>query len=225
MYRLLRTIAVLAVAGLLVVAAAVPAASAGSADRPLKGWIAGGGTVVPDASCPLGIRTVMWGSGEVTHLGWTTMTGTHCTPPDLNIVGGVQTFVAANGDTLEMTHMATVARRSSSPRARRWIVWQTIVVEAPGLTARAVACGPCGIVVHGAHGVTFSRREISADGATPSGRYRTGGTPLRTLSIVPGAGVASTLDGDPDTSGIRALESCRARQETACETSALLLSS
>lgn len=108
MYRLMRTSAVIAVAALMVLAV-VPTASAGSADRPLKGWIVGGGTAVPDASCPLGIRTVMWGSGEVTHLGRTTMTGTHCTPSGLDIVGGVQTFVAANGDTLEMTYTATVA--------------------------------------------------------------------------------------------------------------------
>jgi hypothetical protein len=137
MYRLLRTIAVLAVAGLLVVAAAVPAASAGSADRPLKGWIAGGGTVVPDASCPLGIRTVMWGSGEVTHLGWTTMTGTHCTPPDLNIVGGVQTFVAANGDTLEMTYMATVAPFEFVDGSPMEGPGQTIIVGGTGRFAGA----------------------------------------------------------------------------------------
>lgn len=109
MYRLMRTIAVIAIAGLMVVAATVPAASAGSADRPFRGWIAGGGTVVPDASCPRGLRTVVWGSGEVAHLGWTTMTGTHCQPGlGEDAVGGVQTFVAANGDTIEMTYTATV---------------------------------------------------------------------------------------------------------------------
>lgn len=109
MYRITRAIVVLAVAGLMVLATAVPAASVGSADRPLTGWIVGGGTAIPDAGCPVGLRTVMWGTGHLTHLGLTTMTGSHCTPAwGADIVGGVQTFVAANGDRLEMTYTATV---------------------------------------------------------------------------------------------------------------------
>jgi hypothetical protein len=108
MYKILRTLAVLAVALLMTLAMLVPAA-AGSSDRPFKGVIVGGGTAVPDATCPLGIRTVMWGTGEVAHLGLTEMTASHCSPDwGAPILGGVQTFVAANGDKLEMTYTATV---------------------------------------------------------------------------------------------------------------------
>jgi hypothetical protein len=110
MYRILRIFAVLAVAALMVLATLVPAVSAGSGDRPFEGTIVGGGAVVPDSTCPLGIRTVTWGSGELTHLGLATMSGSHCTPAfGAGIVGGVQTFEAANGDTLEMTYSATLA--------------------------------------------------------------------------------------------------------------------
>jgi hypothetical protein len=110
MYRIVRTFAVLAVAALMVLSTLVPAASAGSADRPFRGTIVGEGTVVPDASCPIGLRTVIWGTGNLNHLGLTTMTANHCTPDwGADIVGGVQTFVAANGDTLEMTYTATIA--------------------------------------------------------------------------------------------------------------------
>jgi hypothetical protein len=102
-----RTLAALAVAVLMTLAVLVPAA-AGSTDRPFKGGLAGGGTVVPDASCPLGLRTVMWASGRVTHFGLTTMTGTHCTPPiGAASFSGVQTFVAANGQA-GATYTATV---------------------------------------------------------------------------------------------------------------------
>lgn len=108
MYKILRTLAVLAVALLMSLAMLVPAA-AGSSDRPFKGVLVGGGTAVPDATCPLGLRTVMWGTGQVTHLGLTEMTASHCTPDwGAPIVGGVQTFVAANGDKLEVTYTATV---------------------------------------------------------------------------------------------------------------------
>jgi hypothetical protein len=109
MTRILRTLAVLAAALVLSVAAFAPSTAAGSGDLPLRGVIVGGGNVQPDTSCPLGIRTMVWGTGHVTHLGLTTMTGSHCTPPPgADITGGVQTFVAANGDTLEVTYTATV---------------------------------------------------------------------------------------------------------------------
>ena len=109
MRRLLTTIAALAVAVLMTATLVVPAATAGSTDRPFKGVLAGGGDIVPDVTCPIGLRTVVWGSGEVSHLGLTSMSASHCTPAwGAPIVGGVQTFVAANGDTLELTYTATV---------------------------------------------------------------------------------------------------------------------
>jgi hypothetical protein len=110
MYRIVRAMVALSIAGLLVLATAVPAA-ADSTARPFKGVLVGEGIAVPDASCATtGLRTVMWAAGEVTHLGLTTATMTHCTPPVgvYDIVGGVETLVASNGDTLEMTYTATV---------------------------------------------------------------------------------------------------------------------
>ena len=115
MYRILRAFAALSVASMLVLAVAVPA-GANSTDRPFNGVLVGEGIAVPDASCPTtGLRTVMWATGEVTHLGKATTTMTHCTPPiappggpPALIVDGVQTIVAANGDTLETTYSAEV---------------------------------------------------------------------------------------------------------------------
>ncbi len=107
MHRIVRAIAALSVASLMVLAVAIPAA-AGSTDRPFKGSVAGIGWVVPDTGCPSGTRTMTEASGEVTHLGLVTVTGSHCTPVGLDIVGGVETVVAANGDTLEMTYTASV---------------------------------------------------------------------------------------------------------------------
>jgi hypothetical protein len=109
MLKIARVIAVLAVAAMMTLVAVMPATAAESVDRPFKGVVVGGGAVVPDASCPLGLRTVMWASGEVTHLGLTSMTGSHCTPAfGPGSFTGVQTFVAANGDKLETTYTATV---------------------------------------------------------------------------------------------------------------------
>lgn len=107
MHRFLCTALTLAMAVVLALAIAVPV-MADETERPFRGSIAGYGDVVPDPACPIGLRTRTWGSGWITHLGLTTMTSSHCTPAGLSIVGGVQTFVAANGDRLEMTYTATV---------------------------------------------------------------------------------------------------------------------
>jgi len=107
MYRIVRCIAVLAVAGLMVVAATVPAAAAESTTRPFSGSLVGGAVQVPDASCPFGVRTEVWGSGQVTHLGRTSMTASHCTQFLGAPETGTQTFVAANGDRLEVTYTLT----------------------------------------------------------------------------------------------------------------------
>jgi hypothetical protein len=138
MYKILRTVAALAVAVLMTLAMLVPAAAAGSADRPFKGDLAGGATVVPDASCPFGLRTVMWASGQVTHFGLTTMTGTHCTPPiGAASFSGVQTFVAANGDRLEMTYTATVEQFEPVEGAFMTGPGQTVITGGTGRFADA----------------------------------------------------------------------------------------
>jgi len=109
MWKIVRVIGVLAVVALMTLTAAFPAA-ADQTDRPFKGVLVGAGNVVLDASCPGGLRTETWATGWVAHLGLTTMTGHHCTPAigENNIQGGVETWVAANGDTLETTYAATV---------------------------------------------------------------------------------------------------------------------
>lgn len=107
MYRIVRCIAVLAVAGLIVVAATIPAAAAGSTTRPFIGSLVGGAVQVADASCPFGVRTEVWGSGQVTHLGLTSMTASHCTQFFGAPETGTQTFVAANGDRLELSYVLT----------------------------------------------------------------------------------------------------------------------
>lgn len=107
MHRIVRAIAALSVASLMVLAVAIPAA-ADSTDRPFKGSVAGIGWVEEDTGCPIGLRTVTEASGEVTHLGRVTAIGSHCTPAGLDFADGVMTIVAANGDKLEVTETATL---------------------------------------------------------------------------------------------------------------------
>ena len=113
MYRFCRTAAVATIAVLLGLGAAVPAAAGGPADRPFAGSMHGPGSVIPDATCPIGLRTVSTGTGNVTHLGFTSVEASHCTPnppfgPEVGpIVGGRITFTAANGDALEGTYTWT----------------------------------------------------------------------------------------------------------------------
>jgi hypothetical protein len=107
MYRIVRTITSLSVATLMVVAATVPAAASESTTRPFSGSLVGGAAQVPDASCPFGVRTEVWGSGQVTHLGRTTMTASHCAQFLGAPSTGTQTFVAANGDRLELSYVLT----------------------------------------------------------------------------------------------------------------------
>jgi hypothetical protein len=106
MYRILRTVVALAVTALLCLIALAPAASADST-RPFSGRIAGGAVLVPDTSCPFGFRTDTWGTGNVTHFGRTSMTASHCTQFTGAPETGTQTFVAANGDKLEVTYTLT----------------------------------------------------------------------------------------------------------------------
>jgi hypothetical protein len=102
-------IAALAVAVLMALTTAVPAAGAGVLERPFKGTIVGGGVPVVDASCAMGVRTDSWGTGQVTHLGRITLISSHCQAPMGEVIrGGVSTLVAANGDTLEVTYSVMV---------------------------------------------------------------------------------------------------------------------
>lgn len=113
MFRIVRTLAALAAVALMTLAALVPAAAAGSSERPFHGVVVGEGGVIPDASCPIGLRTFGEATGTATHLGLTTMGSSHCTPnppfgdPPGPIVGGEMTFVGANGDTLSATYTGT----------------------------------------------------------------------------------------------------------------------
>lgn len=114
MLRIVRTLATLSITGLLALATLVPAATASSVDRPFTGSVSGDAGVAEDAGCPIGLRTLGWGTGAASHLGLTRMTANHCTPnPPFGpvpgpILGGVITFVAANGDTVEGTYTGEV---------------------------------------------------------------------------------------------------------------------
>ena len=105
MKKLLGAAALLVALAAFAVTAA--AADTGGTDRPFTGTGVGAATFVPDASCPLGFRTVSEGSGTARHLGLVSVAGSHCyTPPNVT-AGGRMTLVAANGDELHMTYTGT----------------------------------------------------------------------------------------------------------------------
>ena len=82
-------------------------ADTGGTDRPFTGTLVGSATVAPDANCPIGLRTVSEGAGTGSHLGFVSMTSSHCTPVANEIGPGHMTLVAANGDELHMTYSGT----------------------------------------------------------------------------------------------------------------------
>jgi hypothetical protein len=98
----------LGVAVLLVALAAfvvtAAAADTGGSDRPFTGKLAGSAAVVPDANCPIGLRTLSEGSGAASHLGFVSMSSSHCTPVTNVITGGQMTLVAADGDEVHATY-------------------------------------------------------------------------------------------------------------------------
>lgn len=102
------------VVALLVAGTLVPSAAASSAARPFHGTIVGGAEVAPEAACPIGLKTLSWATGAITHLGLADMESMHCTPnPPFGdapgaILGGQVTLTAANGDTLAGTYAGTV---------------------------------------------------------------------------------------------------------------------
>jgi hypothetical protein len=107
MNRFMKAVAPFAVATLLILATLAPAAAAETTTRPFSGSLVGVAVQVPDADCPFGVRTEVRGSGQVAHLGLTRMTASHCTEFLGAPETGVQTFIAANGDRLEVTYTLT----------------------------------------------------------------------------------------------------------------------
>lgn len=112
MLRMLRVVLVAFAVVVASLASAGPVTA--TSERPFKGTIVGGGGVVSDLSCPIGLRTLSDGSGNASHLGLMTMDSSHCTPnppagnPPGPILGGVGQFVAANGDMIEFTYHGTL---------------------------------------------------------------------------------------------------------------------
>ena len=104
MKKLLAAVVLLAALMAFVVTAA--AADTRGTDRPFKGTLVGSATVAPDASCPIGLRTVSEGSGTGSHLGLVSMSSGHCTPVT-NVIAGQMTLVAANGDEVHATYSGT----------------------------------------------------------------------------------------------------------------------
>lgn len=83
---------------LALLVAAVPGAGARPDTRPFKGSMNGSVTFPLDETCPTARRTDSQATGNVSHLGRTTMTSAHCTPGAGRIEGGDMTLVAANSD-------------------------------------------------------------------------------------------------------------------------------
>lgn len=90
-----------AVVAMLVAAVAVKASPA---SRPFTGSMTGITTFVPDASCPIGLRTDTAATGTASHLGKFTYTSSHCSGVTF---AGEQTMVAANGDKLFADYQST----------------------------------------------------------------------------------------------------------------------
>ena len=105
----MRKILVLSMAAALLLTA-VPAAGAKPDTRPFKGSMSGSITFEVDPSCdnnPWFMRTDSHATGNVSHLGRTTMTGSHCTPAAAAIESGEMTLVAANGDRVFIEYGGT----------------------------------------------------------------------------------------------------------------------
>jgi hypothetical protein len=97
----MRKIVVIFAVAALALAGLATAASARSDSRPFKGEMSGSVLFVPDEGCINNdwlMRTDSVASGNVSHLGRTEMTGSHCTPAETAVEGGEMALVAANGD-------------------------------------------------------------------------------------------------------------------------------
>ena len=95
----MRKILTLTVAAVLLLMS-IPAASAKSDARPIKGVMSGELLFIGDADCdnPWKLRTASAATGNISHLGRTEMNAGHCTPTGPLAEGGEMTLTAANGD-------------------------------------------------------------------------------------------------------------------------------
>lgn len=108
-----QTGAALLALGLVLTLVAPVSAKAGM--RPFKGTAAGelffepvGFDVCPAAGTFLGgLSTNGLATGTASHLGRVTMTSRHCTPAGDDILGGMGSFVAANGDEITFLYEGT----------------------------------------------------------------------------------------------------------------------
>lgn len=125
MKKLLGAVVVLAALMAFVVVGA--AADTGGSDRPFTGSLAGAAWVMPDSSCPIGLRTVSESSGTASHLGFVRMLSSHCTPVTNVITGGQMTLVAANGDEVHATYSGMCVPFPLPP------VGETITCNTPNL--------------------------------------------------------------------------------------------
>ena len=100
--------ALLAVSGLLIAMVAAPA-GAKSDERPFKAFMTGEMSwddtafeCLPLTGIP--VRTGMEATGQVSHLGRSTLVGSHCTPAGSDYGPGEMTLIAANGDEVDITY-------------------------------------------------------------------------------------------------------------------------
>lgn len=105
-----RMLALLAVLGLMLIGLAAPA-GADSDARPFKATFSGELYWTEDFGCASAtsppVRTNFDVVGKATHMGKTTMTGSHCTPGGMDYGPSVMTLTAANGDEIEVVYGGT----------------------------------------------------------------------------------------------------------------------
>lgn len=105
-----KTLAVLAVLSLMLIGLAAPA-GAKPDERPFKAVFSGDLFWTEDLGCASAtsppLRTNFDVAGNATHMGRTTMSGSHCTPGGLDYGPSVLTFTAANGDTIDVAYWGT----------------------------------------------------------------------------------------------------------------------
>ena len=98
-----KAIATLAAMSLVLFGLAAPAGADSNA-RPFKGAMSGEVTWSLDFDCMLALSTDSTAAGNASHLGRMTMTSRHCTPAGHDLTDGKMTFIAANGDAVDLEY-------------------------------------------------------------------------------------------------------------------------
>jgi hypothetical protein len=120
--------------------AALPV-SADQPPRPFKGAVEGGAEFLPGTDpftgeqCPnygVGIATLGFGTGTVTHLGRVDMASKHCSPAGDEMITGKATLEAANGDILAVKYYGPIEVEPVANGFRGTYTWTVIGPESTG---------------------------------------------------------------------------------------------